>query len=230
MTPPKTGMFVAFCLLACWATVARAEMMPGAIGNDGANGFDGSISAEAFSSIGSNNREPLAAVNGAGLSANGFHDADEYGREVTWLSASGSGTGHFAVNLGEAYVLDYLKFWNFQGTSTNSDRGVQTADIYVSTAETPTDYDFANNTQWTLLIDNQTFTRAPASATVDFSDTIDLGNTTTRWLAFDIQSNYGGSYTGISEIQFFGTVVPEPSTWILSLLAIGAALIVGRLR
>ncbi len=234
MTPPKIGMFVAFCLLACWATVASGEMMPGAIGNDGANGFDGSISAFAYTSIGSNGRVPAAAVNGAGLAADGLHSAPSWGYNVAWESASGDTAGYFVADLGEAYALDYLKFWNFQysndGGTILTSRGVQSADIYVSTVDTPSNYDFANNSQWTLLIDDQVLAQAPGTTTNDYSQQINLSGTSAQWVAFDILSNYGDlGYTGINEIQFF-EAVPEPSTWLLSLFAIGAALIAVRRR
>ncbi len=229
MSLPRIGMLLAFFLFVV-AADARAEMMPGAIGNDGANGFDGSISVVVSSVVEpASGRDGPAAINGAGLSIDGAHTAPEYGNEVSWLSSSSDLTGYFAVNLGGAYELDHLQFWNFQGLA-RSNRGIKTADIYVSTFATPANYDFANNSEWTLLIDNQTFTEAPEREDIDFSQIVDLLDTNARWVGFDIQSNYGGGFTGLSEVQFFGAVVPEPSTWLLSLFAIGAALIVGRLR
>ncbi len=220
------------CLFVFLPGVALGEMIPGAIGNDGANGYDGTVTAVADSEIGSSGRYPPRAVDGSGLSADGTYTTGVNGANDVWLSAYGETTGYLAVNLGAQYTLGHLLFWNYQGDLARPQRGLKTADVYVSLVETP-GFDFTNTTEWTLLLDDQVFNMAPGQNGIDFSQQVELGSTTARWVAFDIIDHYGtgdsdvnnANYVGVSEIQFFTEAVPEPATWAMCLLAAAGILL-----
>ena len=56
------------------------------------------------------------------------------------------------------------------------------------------------------------------------------GASDARVVRFDIQSNYGDSLTGLSEVRFDGTVIPEPSTLAFALVIGGLGLTMRRRR
>jgi hypothetical protein len=169
------------------------------------------------------------AVNGSGLTGSlgaGTHDNSTAN---AWDGPAGtSTTGWLSINLGAIYDVDDMYFWN--GTGSDPARGIGTADLYYSTLVAPDLSGSFPGSDWTLKTAAQAFTAIPGGAgPYAVSDTIAL-NVTARHIAFDILSNHGngGGVTGVNEVQFDGTLIPEPST--VGLLALGGLLLLRRLR
>ena len=80
-----------------------------------------------------------------------------------------------------------------------------------------------------LLFGSHTFAINPAGNDYAKTEELTLGGINARWVALDIQNNYGHSdWMSIGELQFDGNLVPEPSTLLLALL--GLALLPRRRR
>ena len=205
---------------------AGADMLPGAIGNDGANGFDGSITVTANNEHDA--RQPGRAIDGSGLAASGLHDSTTYAGR--WLSAPESASW-MIVNLGQSYSLDRVVVYNLNNgiaDVTGTDRGIERTSIWIH--DGPTEPNANNNhlvnnpfdsTGWTLFQADRIFVEAPATPTFSPTETIDLGGVDARFFALQIKDNHSPTgidgFAGVSELQFFA--VPEPST--LALLALG---------
>ncbi len=194
------------------------------------------LTASASSTINApqNGRVPQAAVNESGMrdydldNLPDTHDASQYGDYIAWMSTGGDTAGWFMVDLGQEYSLDHINFFNFN-SAQEKDRGVQSGDWYISTAANPATGDFANDPDWTLMVDDYSFTIAPGASWYDTPDVIRFGSATARWVALDITANWGdGNFVGISEMQFFQSEAPEPLT--LTALLAGLGLSGGYLR
>ena len=149
------------------------------------------ISARASSEF--TGRPAVAAIDGSGLTG------DEHNTDFAqmWLSANADTTGTFEVDLGAVYDLSSLKIWNYNESNFTS-RGIMAANIDVATT-------FGN---YTTQAADRAFAIAPG-APGDFSETIDLSGTTARYVRLDISANHGDAgFTGISELQFDGAIVP----------------------
>ncbi len=146
-------------------------------------------------------------------------------------------------DLGDVYRLDLIHIWNYNlndssGTDVTN-RGVQRVDIYYSavTSGDPGDPEVpgvGNGDNWTLLFGGDSiFPEAPgADSYVGFDletqVNIDLVVNAARYVRFEIDTNFSddifGDHVGLSEVAFFGELVPEPSA--LVLLVAGLPLLV----
>jgi len=194
------------------------------------------LTASASSTINApqNGRVPQAAVNASGMHDYDLdnlldtHDASQFGDYISWMSTGGDTAGWFVVNLGDEYVLERIKFWNFN-SAQEKDRGVSQGDWYVSTADNPTGRNFATDPDWSLIVNDFSFAIAPGANNYNSPDVIEMGGAPARWVALDIDGNWGdGNFVGISEMQFFQREAPEPLT--LTALLAGAGLAGGYLR
>jgi hypothetical protein len=215
------------CVVACFPTAAAAAIITGE-------------TATASSQIGAPfNRVASQAVDNSGLSAgdNLAGTADQTHvrfppNSTMWLS-TGNGFGGvdpnptFTVDLGAVYdvtgvrVFNYNEFNEPNGPDLTG-RGVQLANVLVG------------QTAPTTALGPITLAKAPgqASYTGQFFDLVALtgGPVRTRFFELDIQSNWGDANTfyGLSELQFDGTLVPEPTG--LTMLAAAGLLLVRRRR
>ncbi len=138
-------------------------------------------------------------LNGGINYAYGYNDTDP---QITW-------------DLGALYNIDTMRIWNYNEWSGVAGlltaRGIHTTDVLYS----------ADGTNYTLL-NNITLNQAPGSDTVDFSQVVPL-NLEAEFIRFHNITDFPGAdtgFVGLSEIQFNGTAVPEPS--ILALIGMGA--------
>lgn len=207
------------CVVACSPTAAVAAIITGE-------------TATASTQIGLPfNRFASQAVNDSGLSAGDdlASTADQTHvrfppNTTMWLS-TGSGFGGvdpnptFTVDLGAVYdvtgvrVFNYNEFNEPNGPDLTA-RGVQRTNVLVGETAPTTSLGAITLAKATGL----------SNYTGQFFDLVALTGAPvrTRFFELDIQSNWGGdnSFYGLSELQFEGTLVPEPG-------ALGLAAAVG---
>lgn len=163
------------------------------------------------------NRDPKYAVNGAGLTGDAHANTADYTTWMTQTSGVISGAW-FRVDLGQVYPLHSFKLWNFNfwhATVHTTNRGIQRAEVYLSSQTANPGSDFSNTAVWTRAIDAVTFAKAPGLATYTGEPPVSLSGLTARWLALRVLSNFGGSgadTVGISELQIFADSTPVISS------------------
>ena len=143
------------------------------------------------------------AVDGSGL-ANGWHHSTSYAD--AWLSKIGA-TPEMRFDLGETYLLTQMRMWNCNqvglgaGTPSLTNRGIHTADVYVSVTGigTPT----TDPAQWELLSEDRVFAQATGDAVYDGTlYQLSADGIAARHVLLTNVTNWGGTHTGLSEVQF----------------------------
>lgn len=163
-------------------------------------------------------------TNGSGLSSfseTATHD-DQFPN--MWISNTDITTGTLTFNLGDLYSVNSAFVWNYNDECCGLDRGVR--EMTVETSEDGINF---NNLLGSVILSQGT-------GELIFADALNLADVTTKYIRFNILSNYGASdYTGLSEVQFEGelapvpTPVPEPETGI-GLFGLGAVALISLLR
>ena len=165
------------------------------------------VASDTFSFFGE--YKAVNLINGSGLAA-GLHDASY---PNMWMSNLGVNQATLTFDLGKAYNLTGANIWNynfgnpaeFQSTIL---RGVKDFRLFAST----------DGVSFAQVLDARLNpgTGQPLPSQ-DFAVT-----GVARYVRFDILSNYGqGTYaerdwnSGLSEVRFAGTAVPEPASWAL---------------
>jgi hypothetical protein len=163
-------------------------------------------------------------TNGSGLSSLSETATHNDDFSNMWISNTDTTTGTVTFNLGNLYSVNSAFVWNYNADCCGLDRGVR--EMTIETSENGITF---NSLLGSVILSQGT--GEPIS-----SDVFNLGNVITRYVRFNILSNYGApDYTGLSEVQFEGelasipTPVPEPETGI-SLLGLGAVALASLLR
>jgi hypothetical protein len=173
-------------------------------------------SVAASSSFGS--YVPGRLVDGSGL-ANDVHNTTW---QNMWMTVAGD-AGWLEFDLGGTFRLSEMEIWNYNaninGDSAYVGRGVDTFAIYTS----------LDGVAYTLL-STESLSQAPGTASVA-GEMIALGGVDARYVQLDLLTNHGGylgDYYGLSEVQFTGAPVPEPSSLVFGGLAALGWLLAGR--
>jgi len=153
-------------------------------------------------------------INGVGLIGSGQHSGDYQGK---WMT-NNTVTGSLVFDLGAVDTLTSSKIWNYNGGCCDAARSVK--DLTVSTSVNGVTYS------------------APTAFMLSHTETSPFGGQSLgvtgvgRYVKFDLLSNYGAGYTGLSEVQFFGAVggVPEPAAWALMIVGFGLVGVASRRR
>ena len=142
-------------------------------------------------------------INGAGLSGSPpLHD--EITSDNAWMSDRNDTTGWLIFDFGSTYTVTTTDVWQYGHWNVHP-RGVKDFQILSS----------INGTDYTFVAD-ATLQKVGAGATPNAAESFSLA-TDARYIKFDIQSNWGGgTFTGLSEVQFNGSPVPIPgAVWLL---------------
>jgi hypothetical protein len=136
-----------------------------------------------FSSYSGNN-----LIDGSGLNG-GLHGTKDTGM---WLSAEGDTQATLTFNLGAVYGLTSAYIWQYNPSSGGASSGVKGLKIFTS----------LDNVLFNLVA-NASLKQAPGNASVA-AQTIDFNSfgQGVKYVKFLVLSNYGETYTGLSEVKF----------------------------
>jgi hypothetical protein len=150
-------------------------------------------------------------VNGNGLSG-GTHTGSVEGN--MWLSSANGFGGldpdpRVTFDLGGLYLIDQIQVWNYNENPPNlTNRGVNAVTInFGATAALGGTVPGITN-----------FAQANAQETYAGEVFDSFTPFEARYIEFDIDSNHGdgSGFYGLSEVQFSGTLIPEPSSMALA--------------
>lgn len=143
------------------------------------------------------------------INGNGLVGANHTGAwEGKWL-LDGSTTGTLTFDLGSLFKVSSTTIWNYGPGCCGENRSVKDLGISVST-------DGVNYSSSGAFVLDQ------ASTDPFPGQNLALNDVNARYVRFSINSNYGDqTYSGLSEVKFYGTAVPEAQTYAYTLMGLG---------
>lgn len=150
-------------------------------------------------------------INGSGLTGN-LHSGDW---TTKWIT-NGTTTGSLTFDLGSLFSVGSTDIWNYGPGCCGNGRSVK--DLGISFSTDGISYSSFGNFVLAQPV-NDPF--AAQSLNLSFN---------ARYVQFALNSNYGDSYTGLAEVKFFTTAVPEPETYAMLLAGLGLMGAVARRR
>ena len=149
-------------------------------------------------------REPIYAINGAGLTESGGHEATANGK--AWQSNGVGFPMFFKIELNQPQQIDAMHIWNFNWSEKYLGRGVKEVDIYTSESDDDLSEIEYDDTRWTKV---STIEVNMADGTNEYmGERFELEEIATpvKWFGLNILSRHveeSGNYAGISEIKLF---------------------------
>ncbi|MCX6872446.1 MAG: hypothetical protein NTW21_01355 [Verrucomicrobia bacterium] len=169
------------------------------------------IAATAQSYYAGDDRTPVHAIDGSGMTPNSpVITSSTCGIGPSgnmWLS-NGIQDTWITFDLGSVQTIAGFHLWNYNENSSPGEyrRGVKTAGIYAGTSLPADGSSYAAaGPDWVggTLVENMTLTMAPGTTGYAGEDYTFTTPVTTRYLQIYVTSNFGfDNYTGISEIRF----------------------------
>jgi hypothetical protein len=139
-----------------------------------------------------------------------------------WLTGGGKAKGSYVLfDFGRPCRIEAMKVWNYNESlaSAAKSRGIKQADIYVST--TGKGDPLQNPNDWQIVVADQKFSAATGGADYATPDTIEFSPVEGRFMGIVVDEKLGPEpmikepgveVVGLSEVQFFGKVLPKPSS------------------
>jgi beta-fructofuranosidase len=194
----KKGIVSAVVLLA-WAAAMSADLL---------TTTTNFITGVSIAGVSSENANRLAVniINGNGLGS----PVQTTGHSISlgghvWETVAPDKHPTITFDLGRSYHLEQLRVWNHNGGPDNSNRGLESVDVYVSPARDPAHFVFAE----TVTVPKAPGTPGYQGEIVKLSDLPVYQNV--RLIKLDAKSNYGGTISGLSEIRFIAVPPPAPA-------------------
>lgn len=128
--------------------------------------------------------------------------------ENKWL-LDGVTTGTVTFDLGSLFKVGSTTVWNYGPGCCGEGRS--TKDLGISVSTDGATYTSAGN----FVLNQVTTDPFPGQS-------LALNDVNARFVRFSINSNYGdNTYSGLSEVKFYGTAVPEAETYAYALFGLG---------
>lgn len=145
------------------------------------------------------------------LSTGPMHNDAQTSVNETWFSRLLNLTGTIDFDLGSSHRIEQMVLWNI-GQSLSRD--IDGFTVFTSGLS-----DFSTSVNvGSFRATDQPIGNIPA-------EVFDLTDSIGQFVRLQITSNHGGEFTGMSELAFATSPIPEPSRAFLSLLGIGAVLV-----
>lgn len=123
-----------------------------------------------------------------------------------WSGSNSSFPKWLKVDLGNIQKIDHIQIFNLNWEGYTN-RGSENVEIYYSDADSDPGNPVTDPRQWKQIGAAFDLEGAPGDPDYGYGRTVephrvDLG-VRARWVLIQVNSNHGGSYGGLSEVQFF---------------------------
>lgn len=155
--------------------------------------------------------DPIYAFNGAGVLPDMKHETTADNK--AWRNSSGSYPIRLMAKLKTPSHITKLHIWNFNwisGANNYTNRGIKGVEIYVSSSsDNLTSVAFSDSRWKKISSDGFQLTQATGDANYGGQIVALSGADDSRWLAFNILSNFAGSnFVGLSEVKIYKSSIP----------------------
>ena len=155
----------------------------------------------AYAPDSSSKTSPTYVINGSGFNATaGTHGTSNGNNDSVWRSGSAA---WFVVDLGKVYSVADVMIWNYNG-SKNTNRGLRQIDVLFAVDESAYTSASAlnfNDGKWVAVVSDHELQQASGVDTYDGESLALASPKNARFIGIRIDTNYGGSERGLSEIR-----------------------------
>jgi len=174
--------------------------------------FSSELTASGLDRLAVDSINGTGLTGGAGVFGAGVHgtaSADMWSTNGDFGVPNDTPPAQITYDLGDNYTLSGLHVWNYNEIGQSA-RGANSVTISVSPTGLTGD-----------LVSLGVFTFVEATGLGYLGAAVPLGSSSlldnVRLVRFDIATNFGGTdFVGLSEVQFDGVVIPEPSSLLLA--------------
>lgn len=155
----------------------------------------------AYAPDSSSKTSPTYVINGSGFNATaGTHGTSNGNNDSVWRSGSAA---WFVVDLGKVYSVADILIWNYNG-SKNTNRGLRQIDVLFAVDESAYTSASAlnfNDGKWVAVVSDHELQQASGVDTYAGESLALPSPKNARFIGIRIDTNYGGSERGLSEIR-----------------------------
>lgn len=146
------------------------------------------------------NRDPVYAINGAGMTGDTHTSSGANG--LMWMGDNSGLPKWFKVDLGQHYDLHSIEIYNFNWAGYTN-RGCKNVQLYYSNAASDPGNPQNNPDNWKSFGSAFDLAQAPGTDLYNTPDIVGFP-VPTRWVSLKINSTYGDGAGGLSEVRFRG--------------------------